>query len=365
MPSDPSTDRYHYGERTVPTRLTWEVVAVFGLAAIGTFLAAIPAEIIGYRKRIMDHPGHRSSHAIAVPRTGGIAILLGMVLSLAVFGKPTAPFLLGLGSVAIIAAVSFIDDLITISSGVRLVVHLIVTTAAVELIGLELTEIHLPYLSLQLPRWVGLVVSVLFVAGFANFFNFMDGINGIAVSQGLFGGVTLAVLLALGGGSNSALVAVALTGASLGFLPHNFPKARMFMGDSGSTILGYILAMLTLVGAERTDFPWIAFVLPLGVFIYDATFTLFKRALRGENLLKPHREHHYQLLIRCGWTHTRVTGIQAGLMLVCASAGIIYAIINQDYLRLPVLAVPVTVGIVYSILVHRYFAKHRQDAPSG
>jgi len=270
-----------------------------------------------------------------------------------------------LGSVAVIAAVSFVDDMMSISSGVRLLAHLVVAAAAVKLIGLELTDIHLPYLLLQLPPWAGFVVSVLFVAGFVNFFNFMDGINGIGASQGFIGGLTLVGLLLWGGGSNSALVAAAIAGASISFLPHNFPKARMFMGDSGSTILGYILAMLTLIGAERTNIPWIALVLPLGVFIYDATFTLLKRTLRGENFLKPHREHHYQLLIRCGWSHTKVTGIQVGLMLLCSTAAVIYAIADQDHLRITVLAVLVAVGIAYSILVHCYFARHGQDSPSG
>ncbi len=343
--------------------LSWQPPAVFVAAAIGTFLAAIPARAIGYHKQIMDHPGHRSSHSVAVPRTGGIAIILGMAVAVAIFGKFTFPFMLGLASVALIAFVSFLDDLVTISSALRLLVHLIVTGVTVRLMGLELTEIHLPYFSLYPGQWGGLCVSVLFVAGFVNFFNFMDGINGISVAQGLFGGATLAILLLAGGGNNSVVVAAALAGACIGFCPHNFPKAKMFMGDSGSTILGYTLAILTLIGAKRTSVPWIAFVLPLGVFIYDATFTLCKRIARRENFIKPHREHHYQLLIRCGWSHVRVTSLQAILMMLCAGGSLAY-FFGGDGVRLAVLCVLLAAAACYSVLVHRYFAGHRTDAPT-
>jgi Fuc2NAc and GlcNAc transferase len=291
-----------------------------------------------------------------------MAILIGLLAALTIFGAYSPAFLLGLVSAVIIAGISFLDDLIRVPSIPRLVVHLVVTTAVIFLLDLELTKIVLPYVTLHLPRWAGLTVSVLFVAGFINFFNFMDGINGIACSQGFFGGLTLAVLLFLGGRSSSVLLAVALTGTCVGFLPHNFPRARIFMGDSGSTIIGYVLAMLTLIGARGTDTSWVAFVLPLGVFLYDATFTLIKRVLRRENFFKPHREHHYQLLVRCEWSHTSVTAVQAGLMLLCSIGAVIYAITSEaPALQVGVICVLGVFAAAYSILVHRYFATHRKD----
>jgi len=312
----------------------------------------------------MDHPGHRSSHTVAVPRTGGLAILLGIFIAAIVFGEFTFPFILGLASAAIIAGISLLDDVVTIPSGPRLIVHLVVAGVVIWLANLELTDFGLPYVSMHLPQWVGLIVAALFVAGFVNFFNFMDGINGIGSAQGIIGGLGLAGLLLLGGGQNSVIIAVALAGACAGFLPHNFPKARLFMGDSGSTILGYILASLTLVGANRTGLPWLAFALPLAIFLYDALFTLAKRALRGENVAKPHREHHYQLLIRSGWSHTRTTLLQSALMLLCTGGAFAYAL-GDNAVRLSVLCGLLAVGGCYSVLVHRYFALHRQDLPEA
>ncbi len=333
---------------------------------MATYLAAIPAEIIGHRGKIMDHPGERSSHSVAVPRTGGIAILLGMLAGIAIGGHFTGLLMMGLGSVAIIAAISLLDDVVTIPSGPRLLVHLGVTTGLVWLAGLELTEIGLPYLPLHLPRWAGLIVAVMFVAGFVNFFNFMDGINGISAAQGIVGGGALAVLLAVGGGHNSVVIALALAGACVGFAPHNFPTAKLFMGDSGSTILGYVLAMLTLAGAKWSPYPWPALIMPLGVFIYDAVFTLIKHILQGVKITKPHRDHHYQMLLRCGWSHTRVTLVQAGLMVLCSACGMVYAFgynSGSDAVALASLAGLATIAGCYSVFVHRYFATHRQDAP--
>ena len=341
--------------------LPWQVPASFAIAAGGALLAAIPARHIGHRSNILDEVTQRSSHEIPVPRTGGLAILAGMLVSFMVLALIAGQFrsesLIAMGSVALIATVSFLDDVITIPSIPRLLAHFAVAGGTIKLLGLELTQIALPYFTIHMPWWVGLIVSMLFVAGFINFFNFMDGINGIGIAQGFFGGIGLAIILRLGGGYNSVLVSVALAGACIGFLPFNFPKARMFMGDSGSTILGYVLAMLTLIGAKRTDIPWVAYVLPLGIFIYDATFTLVKRISRGENFLKPHREHHYQLLIRCGWSHVQVTSLQAALMLLCTIGAVVYAL-GSDAVRMAVLCFLLCVAAVYSARVHLYFRKH-------
>ena len=210
-------------------------------------------------------------------------------------------------------------------------------------------------------NYVGAGVAILFTVGFVNFFNFMDGINGLAACQGIWGALALGVLLLWGGAENSPVVAAAMAGGCLGFLPHNFPRARMFMGDVGSTSIGFCLAMLTLVGGSRCPLPWTAFILPLGVFIYDAVFTVVKRAIRRENIFRAHREHHYQLLIRSGWSHVRVTFLQAALMTLFCAGAALYSW-GGDLLRLMVLATLAAVMAVYSVLVHRLFARHGKPA---
>ena len=225
---------------------------------------------------------------------------------------------------------------------------------------------------MSIPHGLGLAIAVLFTVGFVNFFNFMDGINGIAAAQGIWGGLAISILLMWGRTNNSVLSAAALAGACLGFLPHNFPKARMFLGDVGSTDGRLRLAMFTLVGARHTKLPWIAFILPLGPFIYDALFTLIKRVLNGENFLKAHRQHHYQMLVRCGWSHTAVTSVQMALMTVSGAAALVYAQGN-DATRLVVLIGLLAVFVGYSVFVYRYSGDtstsrgphRRHDRPRG
>jgi len=356
------------------TDYSWGIAGSLGLAAIGAYGAGFVATGLGRRLRIMDRPGSRSSHTTPTPRTGGMAILLGALVGLSLQAQPTLAFVVATVVGALITAISFLDDIITIRPLPRLALHFGVTSIILILIGLELPALGLPYARTPLPPIAGYAVAILFVVGFTNFFNFMDGINGIGAAQGIWGGLTLAILLAWGHiaadkAGNSFLYAAAIAGGCLGFLPHNFPKARLFMGDIGSTTIGFVLAVLTLIGARHTairgePMPWVCFVLPLGVFLYDATFTLLKRIVRRENFLKAHREHHYQLLVRCGWSHTQVTGLQMGLMTLCSIAALVYAG-GGDAVRLAVLIGLGAVMAAYSVCVHRYFKTHRLDQPAA
>ncbi|MCL2700942.1 MAG: glycosyltransferase family 4 protein [Phycisphaerae bacterium] len=327
-------------------------------SAIICLLLGIPMRRLGVRLRIMDVPNRRSSHSTPIPRMGGVAIVLAMIFTMALLGKPNPALLVAMAFGALVSIISFIDDAVSLSSVLRLLVHLGAACVSIYLIRLHVTGFALPFVTISLPSWVGFGVAVLFVAGFVNFFNFMDGINGSAAMQGIVGGATLSVLLALNGAGNSAMVAAALVGGCIGFLPYNFPRAVMFLGDMGATTIGFTLAMMTLIGTRK--YPWIACVLPLGLFIYDAVFTICKRLLRGENVLNPHREFHFHLLIRCGWSHVRVTSLQVGLMLLCSAASLTYAWVDNSMVRLIVLLAVLAMLVTYSIFVHRYFARHEK-----
>ena len=152
-----------------------------------------------------------------------------------------------------------------------------------------------------------MALAVLFVVAYCNFFNFMDGINGLAAGQAVITAACLSILLSRVGCGASALVAAVVCGAAAGFVPHNFPAARIFMGDVGSVTLGFGLALLSLVVHSRGGVPWTAVILVHAVFLFDATFTIVKRLWRGENITSPHREHNYQLLVRSGWSHVSTT----------------------------------------------------------
>ena len=339
--------------------MIWKKPAMaFLLATVATWVLLYPITRIAKSWKIMDVPGHRSSHMTPVPRIGGTGIIISIIVASLVVCRVTPALIVAVSLGGVVAIVSFLDDLITLPSILRLATHLLGAGLVIYLIRLEIPAIGLPYLqhAEPLPKIVGLVLGTLFVVGFLNFFNFMDGINGISSAQGIIGGITLSILFAMHANANSVIIAAAIAGGCLGFLPHNFPKAKIFMGDVGSTALGFSLAMLTVVGASRTRIPWVAFMLPFSLYLYDGTFTLFKRIIRRENFLKPHREHHYQLLIRSGWNHTKVTMLQVMLMLVFGCGAVVYAM-GPNATRLAVLIAVLAISVGYSLFVRRVFAR--------
>jgi UDP-N-acetylmuramyl pentapeptide phosphotransferase/UDP-N-acetylglucosamine-1-phosphate transferase len=218
-----------------------------------------------------------------------------------------------------LAVVSFWDDLRSLPWKVRFGTQALV--AALFLYALS-RQGGFDGLSFSMASGLGIVLF-LFLAGYANAFNFMDGINGIAASQAAVTGLgTIAVAVAAGiPFTHPALVLAAIiAGAAAGFLPHNFPRARMFMGDVGSVPLGFGLAAIAVWIAA--DHGWWLLV-PLGClhanFILDTAITVVRRILRGEVFHQAHREHFYQRLVRAGWSHTRVTLTEAALQIVVAT----------------------------------------------
>lgn len=351
----------------------WRMPISFVAAAIATYLLAFPIRHLGERLKLVDIPGNRSSHSTPTSRTGGVAIIFGILIGVATVFKPTTPFLWAAGVGGLVAGISFIDDMLNVPAGPRFLVHILVAALTIGLIGLIPTGFGLPIYAgrIHLPEWLGFLLATIFVVGFVNAYNFMDGINGLAASQGVWAGVTISVMLLFAGSGNSIYTAGALGGACLGFLPHNFPKAKMFMGDIGATVLGFGLAMLILIGASRSDISWIAFVLPVSLFIWDPLFTVVKRVVQGHNPLRPHREFHFHLLVRCGWSHDSVTRLQNVLMMVLAGCGFLYGWAHRitddpiipDQIRVGVL-VFVSAGLItYSALVHWYFKHNRLDGP--
>jgi UDP-N-acetylmuramyl pentapeptide phosphotransferase/UDP-N-acetylglucosamine-1-phosphate transferase len=353
------------------------VVELAILGAVTTWIMGFPAKWLGHRMDILDHPGHRSSHQNPTPRTGGLAIILGLAAAMVAL-RPPLGIACSLGGLALVlAALGFVDDVFSLRASVRFVGQFAIAAAASWLFRAHLFGQTQPD---QPMFWASLAVSTLFIVAFINFFNFMDGINGIASFQGLIGGTAICAMILISGGeiqmgsarpaSLTGGLAVALAGACIGFLPHNFPRARMFMGDAGSTVLGFLLALLGLKAAGESaaagghlPIPWIAMVLPLAVFIYDPVFTLLTRLRRREHLAQAHREHHYQLLIRTGLSHPRVTLINAGLMALCAGSGIAYMLAGAGG-RIMVVGGLLLVAFSYSALVYSYF-RRRSGAGAG
>ena len=278
--------------------------------ALASFVAAfiaIRVLLSRFAAFALDRPNERSLHDRPVPRTGGLAVLLGAAASLA-FGAAQAwpPMLIALG----LAIVSFLDDLRGMPSALRLALHL---AAAAALSWYLLSPMH--------P--VQLALLILAVAWITNLYNFMDGSDGLAGGMSLIGFAAYAAAAQLSGHEPLAVLCAALAASSAAFLAFNFHPARIFLGDVGSIPLGFLAAGLGMLGWRDDLWPLWFPVLVFGPFIGDATLTLLKRLARGERVWRAHRDHYYQRMVRMGLGHRTTAWIAYAAMIVCAAAALL------------------------------------------
>ena len=238
----------------------------------------------------IDQPNLRSLHRVAVPRSGGVGIFVGIVVSLVV-ATPPMTLWIALGA---LVGISLFDDFRPLPVRTRFLVQLAAAAGV--------TWVLMP------PEWgvAGHLLSVLCVVWMTNLYNFMDGSNGLAGGMAVFGFAAYALVASVSGQFELALWSAGISAAAGGFLVFNFDPARIFMGDVGSVPLGFLAAILGLHGLWLGIWPAWFPLLVFSVFIVDATVTLCRRGLRGEKVWLPHREHYYQRLIQSGWSHRRL-----------------------------------------------------------
>jgi Fuc2NAc and GlcNAc transferase len=242
----------------------------------------------------------RSSHTVPTPHGGGIAIAISWFIGLSYLFftneiDTSLYYTLMVG--IIISVVSYVDDLFELSAKIRLITQTLVAVSGLYFLG-GFESFNLFFFSINNPIITN-IFAFFMIVWFINLYNFLDGIDGYAGSESLFLG--LAGFLLFGGVHFLVLVTVVL-----GFLVWNWHKAKIFMGDVGSTLLGYNIAIFTIYYAnqEATNF-WIWIIL-FGLFWFDATLTLFRRYRNKEKLSQAHKKHAYQRLHQSGWKHDKV-----------------------------------------------------------
>ena len=255
--------------------------------------------------RGLDLPGHRSLHETPVPHGGGLGIVAAVLLVGSWIGVPP----LWLAGVAVLAAVSIVDDWRHLPFWLRLMVHLAVAASVVFS--------HVSGVS------VVAVVAVLLIAWAINAYNFMDGADGLAGSMSVTGFSAYAIGFFVGGFDGLALLCVGTVVAALVFLRFNWHPARIFMGDVGSIPLGFLAGGLGWYGVIAGAWPVWFPVLVFSPFLFDASFTLLRRALRGERVWEAHREHYYQRMVRMGCSHAAMCRRWVLLMVLAASQAVI------------------------------------------
>lgn len=269
---------------------------------------------------LLDEPNARSSHRVATPRGGGLAFVVAFVLgclglwALGWLEAATGAVMVAAG--LLVAVLGFIDDHRHVGAGWRLLGHFSAAfLALLWLGGYAVLPVRLAE-TLGLPVAVILVVGALYLVWLLNLYNFMDGIDGIAAIEALSVCLGMALLYGLAGHSQLLAAPLLLAAAVLGFLLWNFPPARIFMGDVGSGFLGLVLGMLSLQAALVEMSLFWAWVILLGVFVVDATWTLLRRLLRGKKPYEAHRTHAYQWASRRHRSHRTVTLAVLGINLI-------------------------------------------------
>ncbi|HLB41651.1 MAG TPA: glycosyltransferase family 4 protein [Gammaproteobacteria bacterium] len=249
------------------------------------------------RKNILDVPNVRSSHHVPTPRGGGISfVFLFNILALWMMLHhkiPISLFYALLGGI-VIAGVGWLDDILSVSSMWRAMIHIMIATFAVYCIG-GLSNFNVMF---------SYPFAVICIVWCINLYNFMDGIDGLAGVEGLF--ISLCVALMLGN-SGVGLLCFLFAGAIGGFLVWNWPPAKIFMGDVGSSYLGYIFSVLAIATANLNMLPLTFWIIISAIFLCDTTFTVLYRIYNGERWYEAHRKHAYQRLVQCGISHKIVT----------------------------------------------------------
>jgi len=278
----------------------------------------------GHRLALLDRPGHRSSHLRITPKGGGIGLLAAFVLCSLGFGVPAGFWI----PAVVVSAASFLNDRREMEVKWRLGIQFLAA-------GLFLLFGAIPgFDSLSSGTTIGLgLFYAVFVVGTANYYNFMDGINGIAAITGIVGFGLLAAFGHMAGKPDALwYVSLGMVFACAGFLPFNIPGARVFMGDVGSVLLGFVFAVLVVAfAASPAEFvACAAFLFP---FYADELFTLVERVKAGEPITHAHRRHLYQVLANeLGVAHWKVAAgygmvqLAVGLCVwMLAGAGLLYA----------------------------------------
>ena len=292
----------------------------FAAAALVSGVATAILVRVAARLDLLDHPTERSSHARVTPRGGGIAIVIGAVAGiLAAARAPSTAAAVLLAGAAAMAVAGLADDRYRLTVRVKLLLQGAAAGAIAFVTGgIERLPLPAP-LDVDLGP-LAVPFCVVWVVALTNFFNFMDGIDGLAGAQAF---ITAAGVALVAWDPVAAGIAAAVAGAALGFLGFNWSPARIFMGDTGSMALGYTFASLPLL-APHNSRPDAVFwmVMSLWLFLSDASFTVFARVLRGDAWHAPHRDHAYQRLVRGGRGHAPVAASIALASVVLTAAAV-------------------------------------------
>lgn len=315
-------------------------VSVIGLVAITLVLAAIISFIttpvvrmMAYKVGAVDVPKDgRRMHKEPIPRMGGLAIFFGFLLSSLVFIPLTPQFRGMLLGAVIIVVLGIFDDIYALPAKPKFVIQIIAAYVAVSS-GSIITVLSNPNIFSTDPYWnlgvLSIPFSILWIVAITNAVNLIDGLDGLACGVSTISSMTMLVIALTVSEGSVAILMAGLVGACLGFLPYNLNPAKIFMGDTGSTFLGYILAVVSIQGLFKLS-AIVSFAVPflmLGLPIFDTCFAILRRLATGRSPMSPDREHIHHRLIDMGFSQKQAV---ATLYVISAILGLSAVILTTS-----------------------------------
>ena len=309
------------------------------------------------KRRVHDHP---------IPRMGGLAIFLGFLLSVVLFADITRQVRGVLLGAVLIVACGAIDDVVNLRAWIKLLVQILAAVIAVAH-GVVIEFFSNPNIfssnELLVLGWLAVPVTILWIVGITNSVNLIDGLDGLAVGVSTIASTTMFVVALLVSEGNVALLLAALMGACLGFMPYNLNPAKIFMGDTGALLLGYVLSTVSVVGMFKT-YALVTFVVPiLALFLplFDTTCSFFRRILRGQSPMHPDRGHLHHRLIDMGLSQKQAVAILYSVSAILGLCAVVLA--TTGTVRTILIVVAILAAIAIGLFITRTLKGHHYHPP--
>jgi len=343
--------------------MLWLVFLLTALAAFGLTRLSIT---LSFRIGALDIPNARSSHSQPMPRLGGlgivgaVAIALGILAALERAGwldyspfsrKLLVMLVAGLG----MAVAGLCDDLYPLRARVKFLMQFILACMVVGF-GYRVEGVELAGWGPVTLGLAALPVTVLWLVGFSNLFNFMDGIDGMSTMSASVFFLFFSLFAWSVSAPELSVIALVFAGGCIGSLPHNFPVARTFMGDTGSLLLGMTIAIYVVLLAQESPAVLIPLLLVCSAYLWDTGLTLLRRLRHGENIFAAHRTHLYQRLVQLGPSHARITGLYLLLHSIMGCLALAYYW-SATVWRAAILGLAVLILVTFTLAVYRLEAR--------
>ena len=301
------------------------------IIVIVTFLASlilVPiVKKIAIHINAMDEPNERKIHKVPMPRLGGLAIFLAFLLGYMLYGEISTQMLSILIGSFLLILVGIVDDIHSVKARYKLIVQ-IVAAAIVVLYGdLSFTELSVFGYNIYFNDFFGALLSILFIVAITNAINLIDGLDGLAAGISSIYFLTIAIIAFILNriGGLDVIISLIMLGSTLGFLFHNFPPAKIFMGDTGSLFLGFMISIIALLGYKVTTFTsLIVPIIILAIPIFDTVFAILRRLLKGQNIGVADKEHFHHQLLKMKYSPTKSILIIYAIDIAFAAVSIFY-----------------------------------------